>query len=315
MLTFLIKRTIRIIILNIFSALRFFFKKDVELCSSGFGNFSGHTKYFFLNSANKRVYWVAKRNCEFQLLCKDYDNVVLMYSFKYWYLLMRSYKFHITHNVTDVFFVKPRGVYVVNHWHGIAIKKIGFDSFVERSWLNAKLAVRDRLPYDDWDLFYCQSYYHLNLIERAFKIDKKKLVVKIPESINYLKANYKGGRGVLYVPTFRNSSEISVSHEIVIKKIQSKFGIDVPISIKLHPLDEVDLEGLTNVTVLDRTLDVFQALVYADYLVTDYSSVLYDFYQATSKKVYLVQEDLEQYSKYIGGLYQLDQELLYEVIK
>jgi len=311
---FFLNKLIKFFITKFVNFLRFFFRKDIELCSSGFGKFSGHTKYFFLSNGLDGLYWVCHDKNEYHSLKLLHPNIVMKFSIKYWILLLKSNTFHITHNISDIFIIKPKGVKVINHWHGIAIKKIGYDSNVERVWIENKIKSNQLLPYDEWDVFICQSEHHVEIISQAFKMQKSKIIHSVPSSIQFLKDNYKGGQGVLYVPTFRSYQTSSNLHLKNLAKIRARFGSDIPIKVKLHPLDSICLKEVDNVNLVDKDIDVFEAMVVSDYLITDYSSVAYDFFQATGLKVYLIQDDFEEYSSFVGGLYNLDHKLSYEVI-
>ena len=70
---------------------------------------------------------------------------------------------------------------------------------------------------------------------------------------------------------------------------------------KLHPfsklknikLDEID--AFSNLMVLDTTMDVYPILPFTDCLISDYSSIYYDYLLCEDKEIYLYPYDYENY--------------------
>ena len=286
-------------------------KKDIVLYGTGFNSFSGHSKYRLLSVGSEDSYWVcSSREERVEVISLGY-RAVLKYSISHFILAARTKDVYITHNVSDVFPVKLYGWVVHNLWHGIPIKKIGFESIVEREWIEKKLLIGEGLPYMDWDYVYAQNDYHKKIVINSFRVDKSKVVVSIPHSIDFIKRvsvqKLKGEKKiVLYVPTFRLDGSNSYVISSSLKKILERFSLrDYKIMVKLHPLVSIDDISLSQVTCVEKTYDVFELLGKCDELVSDYSSVIYDFFLIKNKKVFLIQDDIESYSKSIGGLHDI----------
>ena len=107
---------------------------------------------------------------------------------------------------------------------------------------------------------------------------------------------------VLYAPTFRRTIEDSVKvydldADRVVKELRKKFGGSFVMLVRFHP----NLCGNTQLNILYSDciqvtdyVDVQELLLVADVLITDYSSILWDF-SLQKKPVFLYQNDEQEY--------------------
>jgi CDP-glycerol glycerophosphotransferase len=202
----------------------------------------------------------------------------------------------------------------------VPIKKIGFDSRVEQAWIQRKLRQHEPLPYDEWDIFVAQCDFQKEIIESAFKIESSRIIVEEPDSISYLRDKAKGlvesearARVILYAPTFRNDgSDRNVILE-AIDRISGHFDMsNSQLWVKVHPLlaDSCATQLSGDVRIIEPKMDVFDLLAQADVLVSDYSSVIYD-YSALGRPIFLCQPDKDAYERAVGGLYRLNLDVNY----
>ena len=305
---------------NFFSLMFYYFSCFFSPCynvfSTGFKSFSGHLKYEFLYGGYENSFWVAHSKHEYEEVSRVTKNVVKKYSLKYWYVMLKTKNIYISHNVSDVFPLCFKRGEVINFWHGIAIKHIGFDSLNEINWINKKLEKKISLPYDEWTFFYAQTEEHKKNIIKCFKINKNRIKVRQPLSIDFLskewlknkenKENKENKTKVLYMPTFRNDgSDIEIINLSINKIKEYFFEQDIELILRCHPLIKLSNNfGFKGVS-MDEENDPFISLSKCDLLVSDYSSVIYDFYFATSIKPILIQHDIEDYIRNNGGMYNI----------
>jgi len=70
---------------------------------------------------------------------------------------------------------------------------------------------------------------------------------------------------------------------------------------KLHPLtvfEKINLDEVnkfSNLTVMDKNMDIYPILPFTDCLISDYSSIYYDYLLMKDKEVYLFPYDYEEY--------------------
>jgi CDP-glycerol glycerophosphotransferase len=294
------------------------FKKKIVLYGTGFRSYTGLAKYQFLHDVGKRdAYWVAHSTAEARELRSKELPAVRKFSPSYWLVLIRTKRIFITHNVSDVVPTKLCFLEVHNLWHGVPLKKIGFDSNIEKKWLISKTEAGDRTPYEDWDVVYAQSEHQKDIFVRAFRIEEEKIRVEVPQAIRFVceqrrrteSGKRSDGKLLLYLPTFRNDGSDESVILRTLRKIEQRFGSNVEkIAFKPHPLISMqgglmEAVGKMNICSIPEKQDVFELLSTADILVTDYSSVAYDYQQASGEAVYVDWDDRRDYESKVGGLY------------
>lgn len=126
------------------------------------------------------------------------------------------------------------------------------------------------------------------------------------EKINRIK--YSGKKIVLYMPTFRDKGKGAFYESILdIPKLSAfaeKHGIHFV--VKYHQLERAKfrdnvLDGITNITFLYDLKDIYPFLPLVDVLVTDYSSIYFD-YLLLDRPVVFFPYDLEAYIAKERGL-------------
>ena len=108
-------------------------------------------------------------------------------------------------------------------------------------------------------------------------------------------------RVYVYMPTFREASGINQSALQLIqikdylKYIDDNLRDDEVFYVKLHVFvaAKLDFEEYKNIREFPRDLEVYEFLNTADCLVSDYSSVMYDFSNSRQKIVRFVYDEQE----------------------
>jgi CDP-glycerol glycerophosphotransferase (TagB/SpsB family) len=272
--------------------LRLLVRQDLVLYGSGFDQLTWPMAARF-NADNRKKFFISAELT---------PNYVRKYSMKYFWVLIRSKEWNITHNPSDIYKIKLNKLKIVNHWHGFPIKYIGLDSLVERQWINRYLKLGIPLPYSLTDEFYVYDDRMRDIIHRATKIDLCRIVIKPPVTTQ-LSAGHK--YDILYLPTFRTRT--AWENQVVIenlKQIQSKFKIE-KIHLKLHPHSKFnrhnDLPEF--VELLDNSNDTYMLIAESGIVITDYSSCAYDAEIVFGKKVFVCQSDRADFIREHGGLY------------
>lgn len=192
---------------------------------------------------------------------------------------------------------KPKGCRVLQIWHACgAVKKFGNE--IERKY-----------PIQNYDYVLCNAEYWKDVYARSFGVNYDQVYVTgMPRTDRLFKMNKeafykkypqcKGKKLLFYAPTFRGN--IMDGFEVIsfdIRKVQEKLS-DWIIVYKFHPLlGNIDIKDTQAVNV--NTEDLYELMQACDCLVSDYSSVIFD-YSLLHKPMIGYMPDLESYRRSIG---------------
>ena len=114
----------------------------------------------------------------------------------------------------------------------------------------------------------------------------------------------KNKKVVLYVPTYRDKELKNYEIQLDINKIVKELGDEYILLLRLHPAvnNTIRISKLFTKNVIDvssNTYNINELLVVADYLVTDYSSVCFEF-SLLQKPMIFFTYDLEEYKQSRG---------------
>jgi CDP-glycerol glycerophosphotransferase (TagB/SpsB family) len=225
----------------------------------------------------------------------------------------------------DINFFTSGGAMLINMWHGVGLKKIEFNItrgslaglYHKKEWkYRFSSPWRFRRP----TYLLSSSPFQSIPFASAFRIPLDRCldlgyprndVMMMPEAlrqqlistyenketipfINKLKAFSKV---LIYMPTWRDSPTFLKDLELDFNKInrimQAKNELLI---LKLHINSaNIPADGLSNVWIFPWYLDVYSIFPYTHTLITDYSSVLYDYILLPEKEVILFIYDMEEY--------------------
>lgn len=255
--------------------------------------------------------------------CKKTDfpifiNVVPIYSFRH-LLALASSKFWIIDYRPSVHIHKRKNQFYIQTWHAsIGTKKSERDSENELSIQYVKNAKKDSSQIDlciagseQMFRFHKNSFWYSGEIMKSgcprsdILFDKDKSV----EIKNNL--GFEGKNICIYAPTFRNShllESYKLDFAKLKKSLEEKFPGEWAIILRLHPnMAEVNVSDLPDyVKNFSHYSDVMELLCASDILITDYSSIIYDF-MLTDKPGFIYATDFADYEKERGFLIDLNE--------
>lgn len=196
----------------------------------------------------------------------------------------------------------------VQLWHGVGLKKmnklenIKYDYFISTSdWTNETNFKK---------IFSAKSFLNLGYPRNdIFFKDEDELDLMFCDRKIYeiVKKNFK--KIILYMPTHReNQTKLNLDFQKLNQKLQE---IDAIFILKLHPfmLDHYknsdDLK-YSNLFFHNAHGDIYPILKYVDTLVSDYSSVVYDFL-LLDREVIFYNYDMDEYLKNVSLLFDYDE--------
>lgn len=241
--------------------------------------------------ADYRFVWAVNQPGEFS----EFEDVkqVRMDSIGYFIQLLKS-KYWISNASIErlIPFKHPNNIYI-QFWHGVPLKTLGH--------YEPDLPHLVQYWYDHVELDYLFAYsaYDAEKLHELFP--KTKQVIEQGQLRKWLsdqalvrpdlalKAQLQSDKPILlYVPTYRNDQQTAAFLNI---NELTDLMCDYQVIYRGHYFSErTDLPGLID----GNQFDLYQLFAVADLLVTDYSSVLFDF-AYWQKPIYLYAPDLENY--------------------
>ncbi|HEJ9421312.1 TPA: CDP-glycerol glycerophosphotransferase family protein [Proteus mirabilis] len=293
-------------------------------------NFFCNSKYFFLknykNQDNIELIWLTPSlKTKKSLRNKNIKKVYLNWEPKgIWYALT-SYIFICSYTINDDLpYYLSKNAKIIYLWHGVGIKNIYLKSnnnLVKRK-LNSKLAkflyppllIRPDLFFSTSDLMteHFSECFNLKKTSIAkslyprcsFMLNEKSIIKNFLFSFNYktelniIKKLEGFNKSYIYMPTWRNYNKNSfIDSGINLNKLNNLLAKKNEILfIKLHPQTMNYKEKIySNILFLENNIDIYSILPFIDILITDYSSIYYDFILLKNKKIILYPYDLSDY--------------------
>jgi CDP-glycerol glycerophosphotransferase len=253
----------------------------------------------------------------------DNARVVLRGTEAYYEALARS-RYIIANDDMEASFSKRDGQVYVQTWHGTPLKKIGFD--IERPQFISGTSYFDHLASDvaKWDLLLSPNPFSTQIMRRAFRYDGEICDSGYPRNDVLCSGDAPrvaarvrrrlglpdGKRVVLYAPTWRDnqyyaSGRYRFDFRLDLERAWQELGDDHVVLFRghHHMADDVPAGGRPgfafNVTTYP---DISELLLVSDVLVTDYSSVMFDF-APTGRPMLFFTYDLDLYRDNLRGFY------------
>lgn len=218
---------------------------------------------------------------------------------------------------------KGRNVFYFNTWHGTPIKKMGSDISDENKSFKSK--AKKNLV----DIMTAQSDFEADIFSRVFNIPRENfLMCGLPR--NDILANYsskhreeikaklglpQNKKVILYAPTFREFERDSMQNCVLkppmnLEKWERELGDEYCLLFRAHyevgkVMNISDNEFVRNMTTYPNLNEL---MIVADVLVSDYSSIFFDF-SIMDKPMLHFTYDYEAYSTKRGMYFDIRDEL------
>ncbi len=256
-------------------------------------------------------------------------KIIEYFSIPYFYYLARSKYWIVNCKLPKYVLKKPNQIYLQT-WHGTPLKKLAHDIEVPEgtTFYRSEMTVEQmRSTYDNdvskYNYMISPSAFTTEVFQSAFKIDRARLI-ETGYPRNDILSNYKehdldviksklkiskDKKVILYAPTWRDNSYnlkgYTFKLKVDFKKWQEILGDDYVVIFKPHYLivNDFDLESVKDfVYFVDPKEDISNLYLIADILVTDYSSVFFD-YAILKRPIYFYMYDLDSYRDELRGFY------------
>lgn len=298
------------------------------------GAFADNAKYLFIyvseNDKEVKPVWISYKSSTVRQVQSLGLNACSLFSVKgLYYALRGGYYFFNAYSSDICYFTSGKAV-LVNLWHGVGLKKIEF--CIDRGPLYdryVRKTLKERFYYPQVyrrpDYFVSSTPFQSVKFAQAFRIregqclnagyprndillsgeEERMDFIRRFESkqTNGLIERFQTYRQVfLYMPTWRESQrqlfaeymDLSVLNALMKQK-------NSLLLLKPHANTIVEncdvLSHYSNILLLEGGTDIYPLLAYTDVLITDYSSILYDYLLLDNKGVILYLYDYEEYVK------------------
>lgn len=231
-------------------------------------------------------------------------------SFRYIYYLSTS-SVWVDNCRKYYFFRKKKEQLYLQTWHGFALKRLEKDVLETLNDGYEAIAKKDA---SNTDLMISDSRFMTGLYRRSFWYDGEILEVGLPrysafngdarEARTRVYEFYhleQDRQVILYAPTFRQDHTIDpykLDLDALLQVFEQRFGEQFVLMVRLHPnIADLDI-GITygeRIINASHYVDVQDLLVAAHSLITDYSSVMFDF-AITRKPCFLYATDIKKYA-------------------
>jgi CDP-glycerol glycerophosphotransferase len=236
-----------------------------------------------------------------------------------YYEAMARSRFVVANGFLPDWFVRRPDQVVVQTLQGTPLKRIGLDvphlrSTMRRSWRWAEQLA-------SWRYLLSPSPFATPVLQQAFGFEGEVLELGLsrndllasPEAVSVMVRTRlgirDGARVILYAPTYRDHvvdrrGRYRLDQHLDVERVMGALDADSYLLIRKHPLvaDAVETAGHAHVLDVSLWRDAGELLATADVLVTDYSSIAFDF-ALTGRPILFFTYDLDTYRDQIRGFY------------
>ncbi|UED86467.1 CDP-glycerol glycerophosphotransferase family protein [Streptomyces profundus] len=239
-----------------------------------------------------------------------------------WYEALARSRYVVTNVGLGDWYERREGQCVVQTWHGTPLKKIGADLL---GTPKANLAYIASLPhrFRQFDIVVSPNSFTTPIMRNAFRCEGEVLEAgyprndifhrpdreKIAQRVRATLGIPEGKKVVLYAPTWRDdqrhtASKFKLDLQVDLTAAREALSDDHVFLFRKHPkiLDAIPGAGQGFVYDVSAYPDIAELYLITDVLITDYSSVLFDFAHSGRPMLFFTY-DLEHYRDTLRGFY------------
>lgn len=257
-------------------------------------------------------------------------KIVEYFSLPYFYYLSKAKYWVINCKMPTYICKKDEQVYLQT-WHGTPLKRLGHDIIAPENATFYRSGVSFEQMCHSYDIDVERYNYMISpnefcteVFQTSFGINRERLIQTgyprndfitnaTPEDVKLVKQKFGfplDKKIILYAPTWRDNSYVASGYTFELKadfhKWKEILGDDYIVVFKPHYLiinryeNDHSLDGFLYSVAADAEIN--ELYVLSDALVTDYSSVFFD-YSVLDRPIYFYMYDLEEYKGELRGFY------------
>ncbi len=222
---------------------------------------------------------------------------------------------------------KPEHTVYLQTWHGTPLKKLAADmKEVHMPGTETDKYKKNFIAEaSKWDNLISPNPYSTEIFSRAFQVPQEKIIESgyprndilykgnTPEKIQEIKNRIgipAGKKVILYAPTWRDDQFYSIGRykfdlQLDLNQMKQELGDEYVVLLRLHYLiaEDLDLSPYEGFAYnLSKHGDINELYLISDLLVTDYSSVFFDFANLNRPMLFYVY-DIDSYRDKLRGFY------------
>lgn len=249
---------------------------------------------------------------------------------KKYYEVMASARYRITNSTNPLTVPVRKGQIYIQTWHGTPLKRLGLDIVRDGNAAQSLKEIHSlyRREATQFDYLLSPSAYTTEKLSSAFglkKEEQKKKIVELgyprnvslftytPETVAELREFYgipEGKKVILYAPTFREASYqygkgFAYQIALDVERLRERFGETACVLMRTHYLANTQFDYEKYEGFLFKASgveDVNRLYLISDLLITDYSSVMFDF-SVLRRPMIFYMYDQEQYRGELRDFY------------
>lgn len=270
------------------------------------------------------MYWSIDRR-HIRLYQDKNIKVVRRFSVK-WLLLMARAEYWISNSRLPLWLPKPKHTTYVQTWHGTPLKRLAADmDEVHMPGTNTEKYKENFIKEaSKWDYLISPNAYSSEIFKRAFQFDREIIESGYPRNDFLINSNNEktmtkikqlsnlplDKKIILYAPTWRDNQfyakgKYKFDLQMDLEQMKKELGEDYIVVLRLHYLvaENLDLTGYEGF-IYDFSYheDIRELYLIADVLITDYSSVFFDYANLRRPMLFYVY-DIEEYRDNLRGFY------------
>lgn len=301
--------------------------RNLWIFGSSKGQFNDNSKYLFLwlNEYHPSItcVWMADTNNLASSLTENGYRSFHKNSLKGIWLQLRAGVYVYSYSLMDTGFALSGKAIKANLWHGVGVKSIEFkinSGPLAKYYKNRVLNIFRLITPEKYirpTLFVCPSKLMEEHFRQCFRIDEsrclragyprltfhsdEKIMRRVLEidKVEIFQNLVNGfANVVLYMPTWRDSACAGIATALsdLVKLNRVLASTNSVLLIKAHPAEKYILsDNFSNIKIWPKDLDIYPFLPQVNCLVTDYSSILYDYLMVGGRHVILYVYDYDEY--------------------
>ncbi|EWH22287.1 CDP-glycerol glycerophosphotransferase family protein [Bacillus haynesii] len=281
-------------------------------------------EYMKENNPEYQLYWSV--NPEYTDIFKEKGIPYIKRFTLKWLFAMARAEYWVVNSRLPLWIPKPKHTTYLQTWHGTPLKRLAVDmDEVHMPGTNTEKYKKNfTMEASKWDYLISPNAYSTEIFARAFQFNKTMIesgyprndflhTDNNPKTVRELKEKMQlpsDKKVIIYAPTWRDDQfykkgKYKFDLDLDLNKLREEIGDDYVIVLRMHYLvaENFDLEPYKGFAYdFSSYEDIRELYMVSDLLITDYSSVFFDFANLKRPMIFFV-PDIETYRDKLRGFY------------